>query len=86
MLASSQAALDETKLEADHMEVEFRGLVTLWQQKQRKHRLDALTAKPDPTPEERAEMSSLLVQLNELKGIAETIRNNATISGSRSTP
>ncbi|HEY6240396.1 MAG TPA: DNA primase [Burkholderiales bacterium] len=86
MLASSQVALNETKLEAEQMEAEFRGLVTLWQQKQRKRRLDALTAKPDPTPEERDEMRSLLTQLNELKGIAETSRNNATISGSRSTP
>jgi len=78
-LASSQAALLETKLEADHMEVEFHGVVALWQQKQRKSRLDALTAKANPTIAEQVEMRDLLVQMSELKGQSETGSKNARI-------
>jgi DNA primase len=78
-LASSQAALLETKLEADNMEVEFHGAVSLWQRKQRKSRLDALTAKANPTTAEQAEMRDLLVQLNELKRISDAEQKNATI-------
>ena len=78
-LASSQAALLETKLEADNMEVEFHGAVSLWQHKQRKSRLDALTAKANPTTAEQAEMRDLLVQLSELKRIGDAKQKNATI-------
>jgi len=78
-LASSQAALLETKLEADHMEAEFHGVVALWQHKQRKSRLDALTAKANPTTAEQAEMRDLLVQLSELKRISDANQKNATI-------
>ena len=78
-LASSQAALLEIKLEADNMEVEFHGAVSLWQHKQRKSRLDALTAKANPTTAEQAEMRDLLVQLSELKRIGDAKQKNATI-------
>ena len=78
-LASSQAALLEIKLEADNMEVEFHGAVSLWQRKQRKSRLDALTAKANPTTAEQAEMRDLLVQLSELKRIGDAEQKNATI-------
>jgi len=78
-LALSQAALLETKLEADHMEAEFLGVVALWQQKQRKNRLDALTAKANPTTAEQVEMRELLTQLSELKGIGVANQKNATI-------
>jgi DNA primase len=78
-LASSQAALLETRLEADHMEEEFHGVVALWHQKQRKQRLDALTAKANPTTEEQAEMRALVAQLSELKGMSGANPKNATI-------
>jgi DNA primase len=81
-LAASQAALLMTKLEADHMEAEFRGAVALWHQKRSKQRLDALTAKADPTPSERAEMRDLLIQLNELKKLAGTPPYDARMPGS----
>jgi hypothetical protein len=78
-LASSQAALLETRLEADHMEEEFHGVVALWHQSQRKQRLAALSAKPNPTTEEQAEMRDLVAQLSELQGMSGANRKNATI-------
>jgi len=78
-IASSQTALLETKLEADNMEVEFHGAVSLWQHKQRKSRFDALTAKANPTTAEQVEMRDLLVQLSELKRIGDAEQKNATI-------
>ena len=81
-LAASQAALLMTKLEGDHMEAEFRGAVALWHQKRSKQRLEALTAKADPTPSERAEMRDLLIQLNELKKLAGTPQYDARMPGS----
>jgi len=78
-LASSQAALLEIKLEADHMEAEFHGVVALWQERQRKQRLATLTAKSDRTIEEQAEMRDLLAQQSEFKGKSETSQKNATI-------
>ncbi len=86
LLASSQAALLDSKLEAEQMEVEFHGTVALWHQKQTKSKLDALTAKANPTPKEQVEMRDLVVQLNELKKTAGLAANNATISGYRSNP
>jgi len=61
------------------MEAEFHGVVALWQHKQRKSRLDALTAKANPTTAEQAEMRDLLVQLSELKRISDANQKNATI-------
>ena len=78
-LASSQAALLETRLEADHMEEEFHGVVALWHQSQRKQRLAALSAKPNPTTEEQAEMRDLVAQLSELKGTSGANQKNATL-------
>ncbi|HKW38524.1 MAG TPA: DNA primase [Burkholderiales bacterium] len=78
-LAAGQAALLETKLEADHMEPEFRGVVAHWQVERRKSRLDALTAKANPTTAEQVEMRDLLVQLGELKGKGDVTPKNATI-------
>ena len=86
LLASSQAALLDSKLEAEQMEVEFHGTVALWHQKQAKSKLDALTAKANPTPEEQVEMRDLVVQLSELKKTASLAANDATISGYRSNP
>jgi DNA primase len=86
LLASSQAALLHSKLEAEQMEVEFHGTVALWHQKQTKSKLDALTAKANPTPEEQAEMRELVVQISELKKVPVPSANDATISGYRSNP
>jgi len=78
-LASGQAALLETRLEADHMEPEFHGLVANWQYEQRKSRLDALTAKTERTPAEQVEIRDLLVQMSGLKSQSETASKNAII-------
>ena len=78
-LASSQAALLETKLEADHMEEEFHGVVALWHQRQTKQRLAALSAKPNPTTEEQAEMRNLVAQLSGLKVAGGADQKNVTI-------
>ena len=78
-LASGQAALLETRLEADHMEPEFHGLVANWQYEQRKSRLDALTAKTERTPAEQVEIRDLLVQMSGLKSQSETTSKNAII-------
>jgi DNA primase len=79
MLASSQAVLLEIKLEADNMEAEFHGVVALWHERQNKQRLAALSAKPNPTSEEQAEMRGLLAQLGEFKGKSGANQKNATI-------
>ncbi|HUL93856.1 MAG TPA: DNA primase [Burkholderiales bacterium] len=78
-LASSQAALLETKLEADHMEPEFHGVVANWQHEQRKSRLDALTAKTERTPAEQVEIRDLLAQMSELKSQSEAGSKNAIL-------
>jgi DNA primase len=64
-IEASQAALLETKLEADHMEPEFHGVVASWQLEQRKSRLEALTAKPERTPAEQVEIRDLVAQLKD---------------------
>jgi DNA primase len=64
-LAESQAALLETKLEADHMEPEFHGVVAHWQIERRKRRLEALTAKAEHTPAEQVEIRDLVAQLKD---------------------
>jgi DNA primase len=79
VIASGQAALLETRLEADHMEPEFHGMVATWQHEQRKRRLDALTAKANPTAAEQVEMRDLVAQMSELKRKAEVGPKNATI-------
>jgi DNA primase len=80
LLESSQAALLDTKLEAEHMEVDFRGALELLQDKQRQRRFEALRVKPGRTPEEEAEMLRLL---RERKQSPESASKNAIISGSR---
>jgi DNA primase len=79
MLASSQAALLEIKLDADNMEAEFHGVVALWRERRNKQRLATLSAKPNPTSEEQAEMRGLLAQLGELRGKGGANQKNATI-------
>jgi hypothetical protein len=64
-IASSQAALLETKFEGDHMEPEFRGAVASWQREQRKVRLEALSAKTERTPAEQVEIRDLVAQLKD---------------------
>ncbi len=64
-LASTQAALLETKFEGDHMEPEFHGAVATWQREQRKSRLEALTAKTERTPAEQVEIRDLVAQLKD---------------------
>ena len=80
LLESSQAALLDTKLEAEHMEVDFRGALECLQDKQRQQRFEALRVKPGRTPEEEAEMLRLL---RERKQTPASASNNAIISGSR---
>jgi DNA primase len=75
-LASEQALLLETKLEADHMEPEFRGEIANWQHEQRKRRLKVLVAKSEQTPAEQVEIRDLL---GEIKGQSDTGPKNATI-------
>ncbi|HEX4797847.1 MAG TPA: DNA primase [Burkholderiales bacterium] len=80
LLESSQAALLDTKLEAEHMEVDFRGALERLQDKRRQQRFEALRVKPGRTPEEEAEMLRLL---RERKQTPASASNNAIISGSR---
>jgi len=76
VLASGQAALLETKFEADHMEPEFRGEVANWLHEQRRSRLDALTAKSEQTPAEQVEIRDLVAQLKDQSDVGP---KNATI-------
>ena len=76
VLASGQAALLETKFEADHMEPEFRGEVANWLHEQRRSRLEALTAKSEQTPAEQVEIRDLVAQL---KDQSDAGSKNATI-------
>jgi len=75
-IASSQAALLETKLEGDHMEPEFRGAVAGWLREQRKGRLEALSAKSERTPAEQVEIRDLVAQLRDQ---SEVLPKNAKI-------
>jgi DNA primase len=75
-LAAVQAALLETRFEADHMEPEFRGEVANWLYEQRRSRLEALTAKPEQTPAEQVEIRDLVAQLRDQ---SEAGSKNATI-------
>jgi DNA primase len=86
LLASSQATLLDSKLEADHMEAEFQGTVALWHQRQRRQRLDVLVAKANPTTEEQTEMRDIVAQLKALKKLPIEATNNAIILGSLPTP
>ncbi len=83
LLESGQAALLDTKLEAEHMEVDFRGALERLQDKRRKQRFEALRVKQDRSPEEETEMLRLLRERNRASASPS---NNAIISGSRSTP
>src|SRR5262249_35355327 len=78
-LASGQAALLEMKLEPDNMEVDFHGLVALWQEERSRQKLAALTAKPDPTAAEEVEIRNLLIQITELKNRNDSSRKDAII-------
>jgi len=86
LLASTQTDMLHKQLEVDDMEVEFHGAVAMWQQKERKQRLDVLTAKPNPTPEEQVEMRDLVLEISALKKVPDITANDATISGYRSNP
>jgi hypothetical protein len=79
VLAASQAKLLEIKLEADHMEPEFRGEIANWQREQRQMRLKALAAKAEQTPAEQAEIRNLVSQLGEVQAQPDTSPKNATI-------
>jgi DNA primase len=70
LLESSQAALLDTKLEAEHMEVDFRGALERLQDKKRQQRFEALRVKPGRTPEEEAEMLRLLRERKQTPAIA----------------
>jgi DNA primase len=83
LLESGQTALLDTKLEAEHMEVDFRGALERLRDKHRKLRFEALRLKQDRSPEEETEMLRLLRERNQ-DPAGPT--NNAIISGSRSTP
>src|SRR5262249_28802924 len=78
-LESGQAALLETRLEADHMEPEFHGVVANWRYEQSKSRLDTLIAKAERTPAEQVEIRDLLAQMNERKSQSEASSKNAII-------
>jgi len=82
LLESNQAALLNTKLDAEDMEVDFRGALTQLRDKRRQQRFEALRVKPGRTPDEEAEMLRLLRERN-LGTVSAS--NNATISGSRPT-
>jgi len=80
LLESNQAALLNTKLDAEDMEVDFRGALEQLRDKRRQQRFEALRVKPGRTPDEEAEMLRLLRERN-LGTVSAS--NNATISGSR---
>jgi DNA primase len=83
LLESGQAALLDTKLEPEQIDVDFRNALVLLQDKRRRQRFEALRVKPDRSPEEEAEMLRLL---QERKSAPVNASNNAIMSGSRSTP
>jgi DNA primase len=83
LLESGQAALLDTKLEPEQIEVDFRNALALLQDKRRHQRFEALRLKQDRSPEEETEMLRLLRERNQ---VPRGQSNNATISGSRSTP
>ncbi len=83
LLESSQAALLDTKLEPEQIEVDFRKALVLLQDKRRHQRFEALRLKQDRSPEEETEMLRLLRERNQ---VPASPPNNAIISGSRSTP
>jgi len=83
LLESGQAALLDTKLETEHMEVDFRGALERLQDKRRKQRFEALRVKQDRSPEEETEMLRLLRERNQ---VPAGPTSNAIISGSRATP
>ncbi len=83
LLESGQAALLDTKLEPEQIEVDFRQALVLLQDKRRHQRFEALRVKPDRSPEEETEMLRLLRERNQAPAGQS---NNAIISGSRSTP
>src|SRR5216110_3477133 len=83
LLESGQAALLDTKLETEHMEVDFRGALERLRDKRSKQRFEALRVKQDRSPEEETEMLRLLRERNQ---VPASPSNNAIISGSRSTP
>jgi DNA primase len=63
LFASAQAELLDSKLEAEHVEVDFHNAVRRRQENQRKQRLAVLTAKTDRTAQEQVEMLDLVIQL-----------------------
>jgi hypothetical protein len=83
LLESGQAALLDTKLEPEQIEVDFRRALVLLQDKRRHQRFEALRVKPDRSPEEESEMLRLLRERNQ---VPVSPSDNAIISGSRSTP
>src|SRR5882762_9919243 len=83
LLESGQAALLDTKLEPEQIDVDFRNALVLLQDKRRHQRFEALRVKSDRSPEERSEERRLL---QERKPTPVNASNNAIISGSRSTP
>ena len=83
LLETNQADLLNQRLEAEDMEVEFRGSLMLLGDRYRGQRFEALRMKPNRTPEEEAEMLRLL---QERKLTSVNASKNAIMSGSRSTP
>ena len=83
LLEANQAALLDKRLEAEDMEVDFRGALVLLRDKHKGQRFEALRVKQDRSPEEQAEMLRLLRERNQVPAGAS---NNAIILGSRSTP
>jgi DNA primase len=83
LLESGQAALLDTKLEPEQIEVDFRNALVLLQDKRRRQRFEVLRVKKDRTPEEEAEMLRLL---QERRPAPVNASNNAIMSGSRPTP
>ena len=75
LIAFAQAELLHSKLEAEHVEVDFHSAIKRRQENQRKQRLAVLTAKTNPTAQEQAEMLDLVIQLKTV--ISDP--NNATI-------
>jgi DNA primase len=83
LLESGQAALLDTRLEPEQIEVEFRNALALLRDKRRHQRFEALRLKQDRSPEEETEMLRLLRERNQ---VPASPTDNAIISGSRSTP
>ncbi|MGB5081722.1 MAG: toprim domain-containing protein, partial [Burkholderiales bacterium] len=83
LIEANQAALLDTKLETEDMEVDFREALRLLREKQGRQRFEVLRVKKDRAPEEEAEMLGFL---RERKPAPASASTDARIAGFRPIP